>query len=251
MREGQLTAAAKRTVAVLAIVLGLGVCTPAFGLEVRRYDERVTLFRNGTAAIQLSLTLAEPPGSSVLIPLGYATIQNLKGRGSDPVSVREVGSQGNHFVAVTLPASGQGGATVEISFQVADYLKNSGSPGPHGNLDFYYRFVNVTFSRIAEFTAGITLPDGYVLGTIGDFVPQPKKSGMTAPYVLSRVAGQDVVAISLSDLKLGDEVKLNGTFKNTRKSKILLFSLIALAIGSLFFFRDTLKNGKSDAGTKP
>ncbi|HNX98871.1 MAG TPA: hypothetical protein PKK12_14440, partial [Candidatus Aminicenantes bacterium] len=112
------------------------------------------------------------------------------------------------------------------------------------------RFVNVAFSRIAEFSAGITLPEGYVFATIGDFVPQPKKSGMTSPYVISREAGRNVVSISLADLRLGDEVKLNGTFKSAGKSKILLFFLIALAIGSLFFFRDALKNGKEGGGTK-
>lgn len=245
-----MTVLARRTVAVLAIFLGLGALSPAFGLEVRRYDEKVLLSRDGSATVQLSLTLAEPPGTRVLtIPLPYEAVRNLKATGSATAAVREGGSPGNLYAELTLSEIPQGAATVGLSFGVADYYADGDSPGLHGNLDFGYRFVNVSFSRIAEFSADVTLPEGYVFATIGDFVPQPKKGGMASPYVISRVAGRNVVSISLTDLRLGDEVKLNGTFKSTGKSKILLFFLIALAIGSLFFFRDALKNGNG-GGTK-
>ncbi len=240
----------KRATSCCLFVLCLGALTPAFGRELSRYAETVVLHNDGSAAIRLSLAFAGRMEPETLIPVRQASLLNLKAQGGAPVAVRQVENQGNYFVALDFSGSGAPPTELEISFQVKNYFADNGQPGPFGNRDLGYKFVNVTFARIGKFTAELVLPGGYVFNAIGSFSPKAKKSGTAFPYAFSRKDGQDVVRIAADDVKLGDEIALTCTFKSTKKSKLLLLALIVLALAYLVFFRDMLKNGGNGAGTK-
>ena len=246
----EVSAMMKRAVFCCLFVFCLGAFTPIHGRELSRYDETVTLASDGSAAIRLSLTFAGQLEAGILIPVRHAALLNLQAQGMAENAVRQVDSKGNYFVALDFAGNGVPPTAVEISFQVKDYFANGGPPGPFGNKELGYRFVNVTFARIEKFSAELVLPGGYVFNAIDSFSPKPKKTGMTLPYTISRKNGQDIMRLAVEDVRLGDEIALRCTFKSTKKSKLLLLALIGLAIAYLVFYRDILKNGKSAAGTK-
>lgn len=241
----------KRAIFFCLFVFCLGVFTPIYGSELSRYDETVILRDDGSADIRLSLTIADRTGPKILIPVRHASLLNLQAPGIAPTAVRVTESKGNYFVALDFTGTGVSPAVIEISFQVKSYFENGGSDGPFGNKELGYRFVNVTFERIGKFSAELVLPAGYVFNAISSFSPKPKKSGMGLPYSIYRKDGKNVGSIAVDDVKLGDEIALNSTFKSTKKSKLLLLALIALAVAYLVFFRDILKNGNHAAGAKP
>jgi hypothetical protein len=241
----------KRALSCCLFVLCLGALAPAYGSELSRYDETVVLHNDGSAAIRLSLTFAGQMEPKVLIPVRHAALLNLQAQGIAPASVRQVENKGNYFVALDVSGNDARPAATEISFRVKNYFASGGPSAPFGNRELGYRFVNVTFSHIEKFAAELVLPGGYVFNAINSFSPKPKKSGTAFPYAFSRKDGQDVVRIAADDVKLGDEIALTCTFKNTKKSKWLLLALIALAVAYLVFFRDILKNGENASGAKP
>lgn len=244
----------KRALSCCLFVLCLGAFTPSFGRELTRYNETVVLHRDGSAAVRLSLVLAGQAEPTILIPVRYAALLNVQAPGIAPAAVRQVENKGNYFVALDFGGSGarpEAPMAIEVSFQVKNYFASNGQSGPFGNRELGYRFVNVTFARIEKFSAELILPAGYVFNAISDFSPKPKKSGMASPFTISRRDGRDAIRLAVEDVKLGDEIALNGTFKSGKKSKLLLWVLIALAVAYLVFFRDILKNGKNVAGAKP
>jgi hypothetical protein len=240
----------KRAIVCCLFVFCLGSFTPNYGRELSQYGETVILHGDGSAAIHLSLTIADQAEPGILIPVRHASLLNLQAQGIASTAVRVVENKGNYFLALDLPAAGVGPLKIEISYQVENYFENGGPSAPFGNKELGYRFLNVTFDRIGKFSAQLVLPAGYVFNAISGFSPKPKKSGMALPYTLSRQNGENVGSITVENIKLGDEIALNCTFKSTKKSLPLLLALIALAVAYLVFFRDILQNGKNVSGAK-
>ncbi len=240
----------KRTICCL-FVFYLGALAPLYGQELLRYDETVVLQSDGSAGIRLSLMFAERVGAKLLIPVRHKSLLNLQAQGIAPAVVRQVESKGNYFVALDFAGSGVSPAAIRISFQVKNYFTSGGPSAPFGNRELSFRFMNVTFTRIEKFSAELVLPGANVFNAISSFSPKPKKSGVAFPYAISRKFGKNVCSISADDVKLGDEITLNCTFKSAKKSKLLLLVLTALAVAYLVFFRDILKNGKNASGAKP
>jgi hypothetical protein len=247
----EMTAMMKRVISCCLFVFCLGVFKPVYGRELSRYDETVVLHSDGSAAIRLSLAFADQTEPGVLIPVRHAPLLNLQAHGMAPAAIRQVENKGTYFVALDFAGSGISPAAIEITFQVKNYFESAGPSAPFGNKDLGYRFVNVTFARIEKFSAELILPGGFVFNAISNFSPKPKKSGMAFPYTISRKDGKNVASIAADDVQLGDEVTLNCTFKSTKKSKLLLLALIALAVAYLVLFRGMLKNGKNAAGAEP
>jgi hypothetical protein len=240
----------KRTISCCWFVFCLGSFMQNYGRELSRYDEKVILHGDGSAEIRLSLRVTDWTEAKILIPVRQASLLNLQAQGIAPTAVRAVENKGNCFVALDFSGTGVTPAAIEISFQVKKYFENSGPSAPFGNVDLGYRFVNVTFERIGKFSAELVLPDGYVFNAISGFSPKPKKSGMGMPYTISRRDGKNIGRIAVDNVKLGDEIALTCTFKSGKKSLLLLWALIALAVAYLVFFRDILKNRKTVAGAK-
>jgi hypothetical protein len=241
----------KRAIFFCLFVLCLGVRTQAYAQEIPRYDETVTLNRDSSAAIRLFLAVADWSEPRILIPVRYPSLLDLQAPGFPPTAVRVLENKGNHFVALDFTGSGTRPTTIGISFRVKNYFAGGGQPGPFGNKDLGYRFVNVTFALIGKFSAELVLPAGYIFNAIGEFSPKPKKSGMAMPYTISRKNGKNIARMTVANVKLGDEITFHCTFKSTKKSRPLFFVLIALAIAYLFLFRDLLKSGENGAGGKP
>jgi hypothetical protein len=240
----------KRSIVCCLFIFCLGSFMPNYGRELSRYDEKVILHGDGSAEIRLSLTVTDWTEPKILIPVRHSSLLHLQAQKIAPTAIRIVENKGNHFLALDLPGAGVNPPKIEISFQVENYFENSGSPAPFGNKELGYRFVNVTFERIGKFSAELILPAGYVFNAINSFSPKPKKSGTALPYTISRQNKKNIGGIAVENVKLGDEIALNCTFKNSKKSLTLLFALIALAVAYLIFFRDILKNGKNVSGTK-
>jgi hypothetical protein len=241
----------KRVIFFCLFVPCLGVRTQVYAQEIPRYDETVTLGQDGSAAIRLFLAVADWNEPRILIPVRHASLLDLRAPGFPPTAVRVLENKGNHFVALDFAGPGTRPTTIEISFRVKNYFAGGGRPGPFGNKDLGYRFVNVTFALIGKFSAELVLPAGYIFNAIGEFSPTPEKSGMAMPYTISRKNGKNIARMAVDNVKLGDEITYHCTFKSTKKSQPLLFALIALAIAYLFLFRDLLKSGESVAGKMP
>lgn len=246
----QAAAMMKRALCFGLVAFGLGAFTANYARELSRYEERVTLDADGSAAIRLSLAAVDWTGAEILIPVRHASLLDLQAPGFAPAAVRLLENKGNHFVALDFAGSGMSPATVEISFRVKNYFANGGTSGPFGNKELGYRFVNVTFARIGKFSAELVLPAGHVFNAVNDFSPQPRKSGMALPYAISTAQGRNIVRLAVSDVKLGDEITFNGTFKSTKKSKLLLLALIALAVAYLILFRDLPRTGGNAGGAR-
>jgi hypothetical protein len=210
--------------------------------ELSSYRETVYLNPDGSADIHISLTVCAGSDPQILISVPRTPLLELKVRGIDSSAVRTIENQGSRFVALQLPGTSQGVLPVDLAFRVASYFEAGAPPAPFGKQALAYRFVNVGVERIKAFSAQIALPVGQVFFSIDDFSPKPGNTGMTAPYVISRVKGRNVVTISLSDVKLGDEIVLRGSFRSAAKSKVMLYFLAGLAVVYLVFFRDVLKN---------
>ncbi len=243
-----------RTIIGCLIVMALFLSLPGYARELSRYEETVTLSLDGSAAVRLALVVGDPDsaGLEVLVPLFKGSPRDLQVRGVAGASVRLSENKGNLLLALSLPGGLSGPVTVEITYMVDGYFE-VGKASDFGNRDLAYRFVNVTFDRIANFSAVLVLPSGQVLNTIGDYSPKPKKQGGAVPYSISRVEGKDAGIIKADDLRLGDEVSLGCTFKSATKSRPLFFALILLAAAYLVVFRDILRNGgdgKNGAGPK-
>jgi hypothetical protein len=234
--------------AALLLLLGMGLA--GYAQELSRYAETVTLAADGSAAIRLLLEFRSHGGPQLLVPVRHRSIRGLKAKGLAPGALRLVEKGGNRFLALDLPPAAAAAPRIEISFTVDGYFKADGRPGPFGNRKLDYRFVNVSFSGIGKFNAALALPGGHVFNAVSRFTPEPEKAGMIAPFTIARENGRIVGRIAIDGIGLGDEVALSCTFRKARRSPLLLFVLLALAIAYLVFYRDILKNGKN-AAAKP
>jgi len=234
-----------------ALLLLSGLSLAGYGQELSRYAETVNLAADGSASIRLLLEFRGLEGPQLLIPVRYTSIRNLEAKRLVPGALRLVEKGGNRFLVLDLPQAAAAAPAIEIEFMVADYFKAGGSPGPFGNRNLGYRFVNVSFAGIEKFTAELVLPPGHVFNALSRFSPQPEKAGMIAPFTISRAGGRSVGRIVVDRVGLGDEIALDCTFRSGRRSKLLLVILVVLALAYLVFFRDVLTNGKKTAAAKP
>ncbi|MCU0236232.1 MAG: hypothetical protein MUC72_04005 [Acidobacteria bacterium] len=235
-------------VAALLFLLGMGLTGHA--QELSRYAETVTLAADGSAAIRLLLEFRGPVVPRLLVPVRHRSVRGLQAKGLAPGALRWVEKGGKRFLELDLPATAAAAPRIEIAFTVDGYFKAAGRPGPFGNRALDYRFVNVSFSGIDNFSAALALPDGHVFNAVDRFIPEPAKAGMVAPFTIAQENGRITGRITLDGIGLGDEVALSCTFKKARRPPQLLFILLALAIAYLVFYRDVLKNGKN-AAAKP
>lgn len=236
-----------------AIAGGLLLALSALGsaAELSRYEERVDLAGDGSASVRVRLAFRGVAPPLVLLALPRPEVRELKATGPALASVRTLDKGDRRFLALELASGTVGPATAEISFSLAGYVQDGAQAAPYGNRRLGYRFVNVAFDRIDEFTATIVLPAGDVFNAVDEFSPEPEKSGTVIPFTISREEQRTVGRIEVKNVRLGDEVKLACTFRSGRKSKWLLFVLLALAAAYLVFFRDTLKEGKGSAPARP
>ncbi len=222
--------------AVLALAAGL----PARAAELPGYREIVSLRADGSAEVRVTLTVPAGGGRGLLVPVSWTSPRNVRVLGPAGAAVSVADRDGKSFLAVD--AAGTAAGALVVSFEV-DGCFQSGRPAAFGNRALGYRFINVTFDRIAKFEAELILPPGCVFNDVGDFEPKAAAAGSAVPYVFGRTGGRDVARLAVNDLKLGEEVRLACTFKSARKPKPLLFFLLAAAVAYLVFFRGLLKNG--------
>lgn len=232
------------------LFLFLGASLAGFGQELAHYDERVVLNVEGTASFRIIMEFREWSGQQVLIPVAAKGVRGLKAQGIAPAALRLVERGGERFVALDLPPGAAAPGSVRVDYEADEYFKARGRPGPFGTRTLAYRFVNVSFAAIGQFSAVIVLPEGHVFNAVSRFSPEPEKAGMVAPFAIARQDGRIVGRIAVGEVGLGDEVALACTFRAARRSPWLLFALLALAVAYLVFFRDVLKDGKGDTADK-
>lgn len=210
--------------------------------ELSDCRQRIDLRADGSAAVSLFIRLADRPQAELRIPIPAGTVQDLNVAGFVAADWRSEGGEGGRFLLLTIPPGQTERRDFEVHYTVPDYYDSDGPPAPYGKLDLSYRFLNSSFERIGEFSAELLLPQGLAVHSVQSFAPKPKKAGMSAPYELVGLDGRRGLRMMAGDIRLGESVVLQGELGRERKSRLLLYLLVALALSYLVFFRDMLKS---------
>lgn len=236
----------KTAAAAIGVLLLAAAC--GYGQELRRYDETVTLAADGSAAVRIVLEVERRGDAAIWLPVPAPTLRSMRATGISLLSPQPVKRGGRHFLELALPPAAGPGHAAEVEFTADGYFRAGGRPGPFHTRKLAYRFVNVSFAAVGEFSAALVLPPGCVFNAIGRFVPETRGQGTAVPFAIVRRDGRLAGRITLAAVGLGDEVALECTVRPARRSRWLLLGLAVLALAWLVFFRDVLRGRENGSG---
>jgi len=233
---------------LLAFVLLCGLCVGASAVEIRSYDTRVEVDRDGAARASASVELAGAVAGRLRIPVGFTKLVEFRSLDLPAgVAMKAGASEDASWVEIELPEGVPDSLKVGFSFRTNGILFiPKPEPGqkaalPEGSRLLRHRFVNTQEAPIGRYALKILLPQETIVHAIREQLPRPGRKEFLPRVELDRFDGRQGAQLQLSGLRQGDRASMELEVVAEQRSVFWLLALLPLALGYLFAFRDTVK----------
>ncbi len=207
--------------------------------SIDTYREKIVIDESGSARVTLSLIL-EGCTAPQRIPLEYSTFTDFINRTATLYEVDTARVGATKFLVVRGCRSSRD--TVEVEFTVPQYFDRTKlKKEAYGNYRLSRRFVQTAESEIASFERTILLPQGFVVSSVDESIPQYTEKDSKSPFTIAMIADRHALTISAKKMKMGDVAMVSMRVKEEGRSSVLFGTLMLAGLLYLVFFRDVLK----------
>lgn len=234
-----------RSLAILVLALA---CGAAQALEIRRYETRIDVDRDGAALATASVDLAGAVAGRFRLPVGFAKLADFRpGEAPPGVSLAAKGNADGAWVEVELPDGVPSETTLGFSFRANGVLfvpkPEAGQKAtlPKGSRLLRHRFVNTQEAPIGRYAATVLFPPEVIAHRVNEQLPRPGRKEFAPRVELDRFDGRQGARLQLANLRQGDRTSMELEIVDERRSAVWLLLLVPLAAGYLFFFRDLVR----------
>jgi hypothetical protein len=239
----------------LAALLALSAaCAGASAVEIRNYDTRIDVDRDGAALASATVELAGAAAGRFRLPVGFAKISEF--RPVDPpagVTMAARGSADAAWIEVELPEGVPAELKLAFSFRSNGVMfvpkpEQGQKPTlPEGSRLLRHRFVNTQEAPIGRYAATVLFPRELIAHRITEQTPKPGRKEFIPRVELDRFDGRQGALLQLANVRQGDRASMELEVVDGRRSLMWLAALLPLAAGYLFAFRDLVKPGTPKA----
>ena len=236
----------RRLVAFLTLAIA---CASASAVEIRSYETRIDVGRDGAARATARLELADASAGRLRVPVGFAKIGEFRADEVPPgVTMVSRSSADAAWVEIELPQDVPAELKLGFSFRSNGVLfVPKPEPGqkttlPEGSQLLRHRFVNTQEAPIGRYSATVLFPEELIAHRINEQLPRVGRKEFIPRVELGRFEGRQGALLQMSNLRQGDRTSMELEIVAERRSFVWLLLLLPLAVGYLFAFRDLVKS---------
>jgi len=232
-----------------ALLFGLCVaCACAQAVEIRRYETRIDVDRDGAALATATVELAGAAAGRFRLPVGFAKLADFRPGEAPPGAALAARSNADGaWVEVELPEGVASETTLGFSFRANGVVfvpkPETGQKAtlPKGSRLLRHRFVNTQEAPIGRYAATVLFPPEVIAHRITEQAPKPGRKEFVPRVELDRFDGRQGARLQLANVRQGDRASMELEIVDERRSPVWLLLLLPLAAGYLYFFRDLVR----------
>jgi hypothetical protein len=229
-------------------------CASASALEIRRYETRIDVGRDGAARATAILELTGASAGRLRVPVGFAKVGEFRA-GEAPAGVTMISrsSADATWIEVELPEGVPAELKLGFSFRSNGVLfVPKPEPGqkptlPEGSQLLRHRFVNTQEAPIGRYAVMVLFPEELIAHRVNEQLPRVGRKEFIPRVELDRFEGRQGALLQMSNLRQGDRTSMELEIVAERRSFVWLLLLLPLAAGYLIAFRDLVKSAPQAA----